>query len=552
MRKYSKIRWLIALITSCLLFTNCGGFGGSSSSDGSSGVGSSGGGVELSNEYSSLSELGVGDIMFVNFDSGSASVDFSDVSSSAEFIMVVGSAYEGETSGSVAISADIADLVTKDMASLMSEEVDERDYNYTADDILSAWLRAAEFELSLEEPVYDDERSVMKASSVYKAASLGELQSFRVLSSLTSTSSYTTVEGEVRCVGDNVIVFVDTDVSSANLSDSDVEELCAVYDNSVEYEQGVFGESSDVDGDDKVHILMTKQINRLGEMGGGIITGYFYAADLYPLSGSNPVSNYRDIVYTMVPDPDGDYGYAISNDFAMSNLLKPVFAHELQHLINYNQRVLEGGGTAMSNWLNEGLSHLAEDLVGQGQENSSRIATFLGSTASTSLVASGQPSLQERAASYLLLRFLYEQSDDGEAFIGRMHSSSATDAVDIIEDAFNGTSGFSTFTEFMARWTVAMAVTNRGVTSDPRYIYEDRTLDSSTGNWKGVCLICDADDGRGTALEGVTMTSFSGSAVASVYGSAARYYDEVRATSPELNFTGSSSADNFAVFIRTE
>jgi hypothetical protein len=41
--------------------------------------------------------------------------------------------------------------------------------------------------------------------------------------------------------------------------------------------------------------------------------------------------------------------------------LPPTFVHELQHLISYGEHVLRFGGGPEEPWLNEGLSHLAEE-----------------------------------------------------------------------------------------------------------------------------------------------------------------------------------------------
>jgi hypothetical protein len=45
------------------------------------------------------------------------------------------------------------------------------------------------------------------------------------------------------------------------------------------------------------------------------------------------------------------------------------FIHELQHLISYNQHVLQRNGSQEDVWLNEGLSHIAEELGGKFYED---------------------------------------------------------------------------------------------------------------------------------------------------------------------------------------
>lgn len=42
---------------------------------------------------------------------------------------------------------------------------------------------------------------------------------------------------------------------------------------------------------------------------------------------------------------------------------RSLLVHEFQHLINFHQHILVRGGTSEATWLDEGLSHVAEDLV---------------------------------------------------------------------------------------------------------------------------------------------------------------------------------------------
>lgn len=503
-------------------------------------------GVDFTNEYDSPEELGVGDIMYVNFGSSTrTTLDFSQVDSDAKFILVVGSANEGGTGTNLQLTGDISAIVEKDLSLMYVEE----NLDYTADEILSAWLRSAEYELAANEPVPDSYYIQTKAMDI-KAVAVGDVEEFRVLSSLSSTTIYTTISASARCVGSNVIVYVDTQTSSNDLDDGDISYLCGIYDGIARDEQNLLGDISDVNGDGKVAVLMSPQINRLGSLGGGIITGYFWAGDLYERTSSNPTSNYQEIVYTMIPDPSGTYGVAISKSFAMDNLLTAIFPHELQHAISYNQHVFENGGPPEQNWLNEGMSHLMEDLYGYGQENPSRYAMYLSSTSSAGLVVSGQPGLLERGAAYLFLRYLYEQSSSGDVFLRDLEDTART-GVDNIEAAFNGPSGFSEFHELMARWTVALALTDSGISQDSRYTYRNRVMNSVTGHWEGAILRGDADDGRGTVLDGVTMTSYSSGQSSQIVASAAQFYD-IQSVPDTMLIQGSSGGGNFGVLIRQE
>jgi hypothetical protein len=109
--------------------------------------------------------------------------------------------------------------------------------------------------------------------------------------------------------------------------------------------------------------LLTPAVNQLAggcNSSGFKILGYFNGVDLAP---GEPGSNGGEVFFAMVPDPSSAT-CTISREFALDQL--PVtFVHEFQHMISFNQHVLLRGGRAEETWLNEGLSHFAEELAGQ-------------------------------------------------------------------------------------------------------------------------------------------------------------------------------------------
>lgn len=540
----NKNKKLAVLAVMVVFLSACGSGGSSINENLGSGLES---GVEFSNEYSFPAELSKGDLMYVDFGGDTqVTLNFAEVDSQAEFILVVGSANQSSVGTTMQISSNLSAIVEKDVSVDMAEE----NLDYTADEILSAWLRSAEYELSVTEPMPEIVSATGMKAIGMKAVGLNDVRSFRMLSSLTNTTLYTNVDGQVRCIGNNIVLYVDPRVSPNLFTDDDVNTLCDIYDRIAGEEQDLLGETSDIDGDGKVAVFMTQQVNKLGSLGGGIITGFFWAGDLYNQSSSNPVSNQMEIIYTMVPDPDGTYGTAISKNFAMSNLLKPLLPHELQHAISYNQHVFINGAPPEQNWLNEGISHLMEDLMGYGIENPSRYALFLANTASSGLVVSGQPNLLERGAAYLFLRYLYEQASSGSNFLAALESTSRT-GVDNLEAAFNGPNGFNMFHHLMARWTVALAMTDNGISQDPRYVYKSRVRDADTGHWKGVCLRCNPEDNRGTLLNGVGMTDYDGSHTATIAAGAAKFYDMPSAPL-KVTLSGRAGGGNFGVLIRQQ
>ncbi|MBT3180961.1 MAG: hypothetical protein HN337_00465 [Deltaproteobacteria bacterium] len=252
----------------------------------------------------------------------------------------------------------------------------------------------------------------------------------------------------------------------------------------------------------------------------------------------------------MVPDPSGYYGTTISHSFSMSNLLPAVLPHELQHAISYNQHVFVNDGSPEENWLNEGASHFIEDRFGVGVENPSRYGMFLSSPSTYGVVTQSSPNLMERGGVYLFLRYLYEQASDSDAFLRDLIQTSKRGVANL-EAAFQGQSDMDGFSEMMARWTVALAMTNRGISQDARYIYRDRVRSSLTGNWEGVCLDCSADDNRGTELTGVNLNQYYGYHTSNVDSAAVKFYN-ITSLPNEMTLQGSSDGGSYGILIRTQ
>jgi len=312
-----------------------------------------------------------------------------------------------------------------------------------------------------------------------------------------------------------------------------------------------FGSVSDINKDERVAILVTLGVNKLGASGGGIITGYFYAADLYSRNSSNPTSNEMEIVYILSPDPKGQYGTTISKSFAMNNLMPAVVPHEVQHAISYNNHVFVNGGSSEQSWLNEAMSHFSEDYTGHGNENPSRFEIFLADTMYTPLAPSSSPDLGERGAGYSFLRFLYERTGKSDEFLKTLINTNLR-GKDNLESAIgNEDSDFDEWSEFMRRWAIALAMTDRGISTTDQYQFDPRTLNPGTGIWEGICLICNAEDNRGTIVNGPYIEELSkGTEFLSLSGTSTAFYS-IPDPMENITITGSSSAGLQGVLIRT-
>ena len=126
-----------------------------------------------------------------------------------------------------------------------------------------------------------------------------------------------------------------------------------------------FGAPSDFDGNGRIAILFTPSVNALPGPPGGIVGGLFAARDLFTTAAGGCVaSNEGEMFYMPVPDPNKTINdkYTVKADLMRNNL--GTLVHEFQHLINAGRRIYVNSASSFEEvWLNEGLSHVAEELL---------------------------------------------------------------------------------------------------------------------------------------------------------------------------------------------
>ncbi|MDO8644630.1 MAG: hypothetical protein Q7S00_06680, partial [bacterium] len=455
------------------------------------------------------SQLDEGEISSISFSNNQAQVDLGEGNSDDTFMMIINSPFPSQQTVSISLNS-----LSGSLSSLTMEEGLEEEESLLVDEFSAegfhARLRDLENEIKDEAGSDDDTLSSLTLQASQADKQLGDINYFKVLSSLSSLSQSAYVKAELRFKSDTLYVYADLNSPDA-LTDADIKRLASDFqDIAVPYERDDFGNESDLNGDGHITILMTPVINQMSTSG-GIITGFFFPGDLVCSQNSSTASNCQEIFYTLVPDPDGEYGNRLSVSFVVDQILPGVLAHEYEHMISFNERVLERKGSPEVSWLEEGKAHFAEDLTGFSLENFSRVKICLDSINSISLTSAGSAGLAVRGCSYLLLRYLYEQSDDGDAFMNRLINTTER-GTDNLEAAFAGSDpDFDDFNEFYSRWTIALALTDTGLTDDPRFTYQSMTTHPQTGLPSGICLICNAPDSRGTRLTGPKFTSLSGS-----------------------------------------
>jgi hypothetical protein len=198
---------------------------------------------------------------------------------------------------------------------------------------------------------------------------LGSTRSFNVCAN-TSCTSFVSVTATAKYVGSDAAIYLDNAAPSGGYTQSDIDAAGALFENPVYglhvIDTTAFGSESDLDGNGVVVILLTPKVNALsGSCTNSVIAGFFFGGDLTSQAGSN----HGEIFYSMVPDPSSAT-CPIGKAFA-SQLLPVTFIHEFQHMISFNQHVLvRNCGCTEDIWLNEGLSHFAEELGGRQIDNS--------------------------------------------------------------------------------------------------------------------------------------------------------------------------------------
>ncbi len=177
--------------------------------------------------------------------------------------------------------------------------------------------------------------------------------------SLETCTSTERVTGVVRAVSSRFAIVEDTTIAGKITGSEYATFLTEVENFVAPISEAYFGAPSDVDGNGVVIVLVTSAVNRLGA------AGFFTASDLAAVEDC-AASNEGEVLWLIGPDPTGRFGGIIPTGLVKDRLVG-VLAHELQHLVHAGRRSFEGGGelgTVDEPWLNEGLSHIAEEVTG--------------------------------------------------------------------------------------------------------------------------------------------------------------------------------------------
>ena len=321
------------------------------------------------------------------------------------------------------------------------------------------------------------------ASSVRAQLAPPSDTTFHVLSDFSNGNQFTLDTANLKYTGTHLLIYQSKNAPAPpnGFTDADIAAIGNTFDLDLyTIDVSTFGEPTDIDSNGRVIVLLSPIINKLTNastcQNQGFIAGFFDAIDLLPRQYVGK-SNGAEIFYALVPDPQGTFSCA-HPVARVGELTASTFIHEFQHMISFGQHAILRNGNEEASWLNEGLSHVAEELgsryyenrfppptgrtdPGQAFPDSSQgfisgdlynswhflfdpTSTDTSDKASVSNWGNGDGTLVQRGGIWLFLRWLGDQQDS--LVYGRLDQTTNTGVPNV--EAASGVSFPTLFGEF--------------------------------------------------------------------------------------------------------
>lgn len=335
-------------------------------------------------------------------------------------------------------------------------------------------------------PVYaaPSSRAVSTNSVNYTDFTKGKSRKFWADTDISSSISYEQKTFTLRAGNSSCLVWVADDCYSAALSrESKVttaiaESIADTFAEHCGFEREVFGTESSMmideynyanidmasksDTGTLVNILLYDIGNDYSSSNASGVIGYFSSKDYYvrrPSAEGNEkplrYSNEGKFFYIDAPfcnyDSSATGSYKFGGTGGVSQTVISTLFHEFQHMINFGNKVIEGGVSDNPSWHNEMLSMLAEDLMAQqlgldAKENvaANRIPLFnraYYNSGLTEYLKDTGKSIYSYSTAYAFGAWIAREYG-GPAFIENM-SKNAKTGMDSITDAIYATTGKS-------------------------------------------------------------------------------------------------------------
>ena len=349
-------------------------------------------------------------------------------------------------------------------------------------------------------------RTGANAAVLAAAVDVGDTITYRVPNVLPPANlcqDYFTVRGAIKAVGRSVQVALDVNSPANGFSDADFASIATEFDDLIYRTDTLwFGSPTDINRDNRITILYTPEVNKFTKKGSSsYIGGFFWGGDLftpadYQAAGLTcPQTNAQEIFYLLAADPTGAFGDPRTTALVRQST-RGTIAHELQHMINQGLRQFNQNSDPFEvDWLNEGLSHFAEEAVGRAsrgfddfqqlsfndvrantpdyaayfQQNLARFSAWLARPDTSSPISSrADQDLAPRGAAWALVRYTIDQFAPGNArqFTRRLAAGPRSSVTNLAEKA-----GVP-FDQIISGWLIANYADNLNIPGlDARYSY---------------------------------------------------------------------------------
>jgi len=195
---------------------------------------------------------------------------------------------------------------------------------------------------------------------------LGDLMDLNTNSACSGSPSVRT--GQVKSVSQHLIIVSDTANPAGGFTTAQYDSIALEFDTIAwPADSANFGVPTDVDGNGHVVAFFTRAVNELTPPGSNsYVLGFFASKDVFtndPVDGCSN-SNMGEMFYMLVPDLTGAVNGNVRDMKTARGNTTGTLGHEFQHMINaFRRAYVTGASFFESGYLNEGLSHIAEELM---------------------------------------------------------------------------------------------------------------------------------------------------------------------------------------------
>jgi hypothetical protein len=327
--------------------------------------------------------LAVGQVRILSGPAAVACVTLAETTGSSDFLFVTANAEQAQDNTvvySVVLSMDVAGMAAAARAMLF----DPRQYlemqAIQQVDAIEEKIRLQGRELfrrvrpAVRDAVMRESRAPMSVSSAIAVE--GDTITLRVpdINATNLCTTYKDIRAAVKKTTAHATIVLDVASPTNGFSTADFNDIGQEFESLIyPTDRLYFGNETDRNADGRVTILYTPEVNKATPAGAaGFVAGFFWPGDLvkkseYAQIGQEcPQTNEQEIFYMLVPDPSGTINSNQRSVTVVRQNTRGTIAHEFQHMINQGIRLLNPAvDSAETTWLNEALSHIAEEAVGR-------------------------------------------------------------------------------------------------------------------------------------------------------------------------------------------